>query len=246
MYSQKIRITGNTFTRNVAGVALMFSNRMTMEGNSFSENRGSRTYGLLLKDCGDSEFRYNRFTDNTVGLFLDGSNRNLFEKNLVAENGWGAILFSSSEANVFTRNAFLDNDLQVSLDMRRTKNRMDAEGVGNYWSDARPYDLDGDGRGDAPHCPVGFFAFISKQYPDLTVFAGSPAVLALDLAQRTLPALQPTELADPHPALEAETLPPFDGPRVPAAPAPASRAAGLGLFATLAALSGSALLFRAR
>jgi len=244
MYSQKISIRNNAFMHNTAGVALMFSNRMTMKGNMFSHNQGSRTYGLLLKDCSDSEFKDNRFTENTIGLFLDGSNRNRFENNVFAENGWGVIAFSSSESNVFTRNAFLDNDLQVALDMRRTKNRMDDNGVGNYWSDARPYDLDGDGQGDAPYCPVGFFAFISKEYPDLTVFAGSPAVLALDLAQRTLPALQPTELADPHPRLSPDALPAFAGPSLPELDEPHPHLAAMGLCAAFAIASGSIFLVR--
>jgi nitrous oxidase accessory protein len=155
---------------------------------------------------------------NTVGLFLDGSNRNTFARNLVADNGWGVILYSSSENNVFTGNAFVGNDLQFSLDMRRTRNRVHDGDTGNFWSDARPYDLDGDGRGDAPYSPVGFFGFISKQYPDLTVFAGSPAVVALDLAQRALPALQPSQLTDPHPLLHPVPLPGFAGPAPEALP----------------------------
>jgi nitrous oxidase accessory protein len=243
MYSQKISIRKNAFLHNTAGVALMFSNRMIMEGNAFSRNQGSRTYGLLLKDCSDSEFTGNRFAENTIGLFLDGSNRNRFENNVFAQNGWGVIVFSSSESNVFTENAFLDNDLQVALDMRRTQNRMDADGAGNYWSDARPYDLDGDNRGDAPFCPVGFFAFISKAYPDLTVFSGSPAVLALDLAQRTLPALEPTQLADPHPCLVPPRMPRYEGPSLnEEAGAVSPHLAAMGLFAGLAILSGSILI----
>lgn len=215
MYSQRNVITRNLFTANTAGTALMFSNRMLMEGNLFAHNRGHRTYGLLLRDCSDSRFVHNRLVDNTIGLFLDGSNRNLFEQNSISESGWGLIAYSSSEENVFTRNNFLDNDYQVSLDMRRTRNRLHKDGVGNHWSDARPYDLDGDGLGDAPHQPVGFFAFVSKQFPDLTVFAGSPAVVALDLAQRSLPALQLTELVDPHPLPRPVPVPAYTGPPLP-------------------------------
>jgi nitrous oxidase accessory protein len=246
MYSQENVLVANTFTRNTAGVALMFSNRMRMEGNLFLHNRGHRTYGLLLRDCSDSDFRYNRLIDNTIALFLDGSNRNRFRENLFAENGWGVIAYSSSEGNTFTRNNFLANDIQVSLDMRRTRNRFEVDGVGNYWSDARPYDLDGDGQGDNPHFPVGLFAFVSKQHPDLTVFSGSPAVVALDLAQRSLPALQLTELVDSRPRLNPDPIPPFEGPAVPASPEGARATAALGLFAALATLSGSTLLFRAR
>lgn len=215
MYSQRNVITANLFTANTAGTALMFSNRMLMEGNLFAHNRGHRTYGLLLRDCSDSRFVHNRLVDNTVGLFLDGSNRNIFTDNTISESGWGVIAYSSSEDNEFTRNNFLDNDYQMSLDMRRTRNRLQVDGVGNFWSDARPYDLDGDGLGDAPHQPVGFFAFVSKQFPDLTVFAGSPAIVALDLAQRSLPALQLTELVDPHPLPAPVWLPPYAGPPLP-------------------------------
>ena len=215
MYSQRNILKDNAFTRNTAGVALMFSNRMRMEGNLFIHNRGHRTYGLLLRDCSDSLFLHNRLVDNTIALFLDGSNRNRFEENLVAENGWGVIAYSSSEDNVFTRNAFLSNDYQMSLDMRRTRNLLYDDGVGNYWDDARAYDLDGDGIGDAPHHPVSLFAFVSKQSPDLTVFAGSPAVLALDLAQQTLPVLQLTDLVDPAPMLRPVTVPPYAGPQIP-------------------------------
>jgi nitrous oxidase accessory protein len=241
MYSQRNEIADNAFVRNTAGTALMFSNRMAMRGNLFLQNRGHRTYGLLLRDCSDSEFVHNRIVDNTIGLFLDGSNRNRFSGNVLSENGWGVIAYSSSENNVFTRNAFLSNDYQMSLDMRRTNNRLSDGGAGNYWSEARPYDLDGDGLGDAPHHPVGFFAFVSKQYPDLTVFSGSPAVVALDSAQRSLPALHPTEMADPHPLLVPPEPPPYRGPAVPGRRGRGNRPL-VGLVAGVLAAGGTAAL----
>lgn len=246
MYSQRNRLERNLLTRNTAGVALMFSNRMLMSGNLFIHNRGHRTYGLLLRDCSDSEFHGNRLVDNTIALFLDGSNRNRFTGNLFAENGWGVIAYSSSESNVFTRNAFLDNDYQVSLDMRRTRNAFAEDGTGNYWSDARPYDLDGDGVGDVAHYPVGLFAFVSKQHPDLTVFAGSPAVLALDLAQRSLPALQRTELCDPSPLLQSPNIAPYHGPALSGDPRPARRPRTSAVLAAgLVTLGGIAVFRRA-
>jgi nitrous oxidase accessory protein len=244
MYSQLNVIEQNTFTRNTAGVALMFSNRMTMRENLFIHNRGHRTYGLLLRDCSDSEFRGNRIIDNTIGLFIDGSNRNRFAGNVLAENGWGVIAYSSSDANVFTGNSFLGNDYQVSLDMPRTGNRFHLDGVGNYWSDARPYDLDGDGIGDVPHSPVSLFAFISKQHPDLTVFSGSPAVLALDLAQRSLPILQPTELLDPGPLLQPVSVAPYSGPAVPPLSDTAPGSTLATAFVALLATAGGATALR--
>ena len=79
MYCQENRLTGNLFTRNVAGCAIMFSNHLVIEGNDFVRNRGSRTYGVLLRDCSDGNFRANRMLDNTIAIFMDNSNRNRFE-----------------------------------------------------------------------------------------------------------------------------------------------------------------------
>jgi nitrous oxidase accessory protein len=187
------------FTRNVAGCALMFSNGLDVIGNAFVHNRGPRTYGLLLNSCSDGEFRDNQLVDNTIGIFMDNSNRNRFERNLVQDNGWGLLLFSSCAGNVVTGNTFLNNDYPVSLDMRRTDNRFDDGRRGNYWSQNAPYDLDGDGISDVPYSPVSAFAFLSKQYPDLAILAASPAVSALTAAERVFPALRPSAAVDRFP-----------------------------------------------
>ena len=199
MYCQENALLGNRFVRNTAGCAIMFSNHLVVTGNDFWKNRGPRTYGLLLRDCSDGEFRDNRIVDNTIGVFLDGSNRNRFHGNLLEDDGWGLFVFSSSASNVFSSNSFTHCDYPVALDMRMTTNRFDDGAHGNYWSDDRPFDLDGDGRSDAPYSPVSAFAFLSKQYPDLSVLAGSPSVAALGVAERVLPALRPSEAVDRFP-----------------------------------------------
>jgi len=201
MYCQDNRLTGNRFTRNVAGCAIMFSNHLEVEKNDFDHNRGPRTYGLLLKDCSSGRFRDNRLVDNTIAVFMDNSNRNRIEGNLLQDNGWGLLVFSSCAGNVVTGNAFINDDYPVALDMRRTSNQFDDGSRGNYWSDHAPYDLDDDGFGDVPHSPVGAFAFLSKQFPDLSVLAGSPAVIALGVAERVVPALRPSEAVDRHPLM---------------------------------------------
>lgn len=201
MYCQDNRIVGNQFVGNVAGCAIMFSNHLEIRGNDFYRNRGPRTYGLLLRDCSAGVFEDNRLVENTVAIFLDNSNRNRIRGNLIQDNGWGVLLFSSCAGNEFANNAFINNDYPVSLDMRRSSNRFDDGHQGNYWSEHAAYDLDGDGDGDVPFAPVSAFAFLSKQYPDLSVLARSPAVAALGVAERVIPALQPSEIVDRHPRL---------------------------------------------
>lgn len=230
MYCQATRLTRSVFERNQAGCAIMFSNHMEVRDNAFRHNRGPRTYGLLLRDCSDGAFADNQVVDNTIGLFLDDSNRNAWSGNLVADNGWGVLLFSSCAGNVFAGNAFVNNDYPVALDMRYSDNRFDDGKRGNYWSEGAAYDLDGDGLGDVPYSPVSTFAFLSKQYPDLTVLAKSPAVAALDVAERVFPALRPSEIVDHHPLLAPPRLARPRG----GAPAPAERRASGSPLAALA------------
>lgn len=224
MYCQATVLEGNQFDHNIAGIAIMFSNRLEVTGNHIVRNRGSRTYGLLLRDCSDGRFVGNQLVDNTVALFLDGSNRNHFEGNLVQDSGWGVLLFASCAKNVFTGNDFIANDHPVALDMRRTDNRFDDGAKGNYWSEAHAWDLDGDGVGDAPYSPVSAFSFVSKQYPDLAVLANSPAVSVLGLAERVFPALTPSNVVDRFPRIA-----PVGGRRAPADAAAGSRAHGFAL-----------------
>lgn len=219
----------NRFTRNVAGCALMFSNHLVVEGNAFVRNQGARTYGLLLRDCSDGHFRANRIAANTIGVFLDGSNRNVFRGNLVQDNGWGVLMFASCARNEFARNDFIQNDYPVALDMRRTNNRFDDGHEGNWWSSNAAYDLDDDGVGDTEHSPVGAFAFLSKQLPDLTVLAQSPAVAALGVAEQMFPALRPSEAVDHFPRVRPVAMPPDSTPRCPATTTPPTRDSARGL-----------------
>ena len=242
MYCQQNHFAQNEVTRDVAGCALMFTNHVEITGNAITRNRGPRTYGLLLRDCSDGRFEGNRLVDNTVAIFMDGSNRNQVAANLVQDNGWGVLLFSSSAGNVFTGNDFINNDYPVALDMRRTDNRFDDGRHGNYWSEAAAFDLDGDGVSDVPFAPVSAFAFVSKQYPDLAVLAKSPAVASLAVAERVFPALRPSEAVDRFPRVRPsnEATPRAAAVRAGAAPRPAWGAATGFAAALLTGLAGLA------
>ncbi len=76
MFSDDCVYEGNTFQANESGVAVMYTRRVRMAGNTFAKNWGGAAYGLLLKDISDSEILDNRFLENTVGLYLEGANRN--------------------------------------------------------------------------------------------------------------------------------------------------------------------------
>lgn len=203
MYCDGGTFQDNRFVANQAGSVLMYSKRIRVENNLFSENRGSIGQGLLFKENNESVVRRNRIFNNTVGMFIDGSNRNQIERNVFAGNGWGLLLFSSSIGNTFRDNAFYSNNYEVAVDARQSRNDF----AGNYWSGYRGYDLNGDGRGDVPYAPVTMFAYLAMQYPDLYAFIGSPAVKALEFAQRVIPALCPSDLRDPAPLMSPPRKP---------------------------------------
>ena len=131
--------------------------------------------------------------------------------------------------NVAAGNTFLNNDYPVALDMRYSDNRFDDGHSGNYWGENEAYDLNGDGLSDVPYSPVSAFAFLSKQYPDLSLLAKSPAVAAIAVAERVFPSLRPSDIVDEHPLIRpaAEAK----------APGRTARAAGHS-WATAAAFGG--------
>jgi nitrous oxidase accessory protein len=67
MFSNETAYMRNTFRRNGAGVAVMYSKGVRMVENRFEDNWGPAAYGLLLKEISESEVTGNRFRRNTVG-----------------------------------------------------------------------------------------------------------------------------------------------------------------------------------
>nr|HPZ89141.1 NosD domain-containing protein [Flavihumibacter sp.] len=61
MFSGSDAYFSNLFRRNGAGVAVMFTNKVTMMNNTFTENWGDAAYGLLLKEISDCTMIGNRF-----------------------------------------------------------------------------------------------------------------------------------------------------------------------------------------
>lgn len=198
MYSDSCLYKDNTFIRNNAGVAVMYTRHVTMRDNTFEHNWGPSSYGLLLKDITDSEVRGNRFHRNTVGIHIEGSNRVLIEHNQLTSNGWGIRLMASSIDNTIARNDFIGNSIAVTTNSRSSFSTFNE----NYWSEYSGYDLDNDGYGDVPFRPVGVFSLVVERNPPALVLMRSLLVDVLDMAERLIPTLTPETLVDKRPAME--------------------------------------------
>jgi len=107
MFSHSNTYTRNRFTKNGAGVAVMYSHHVKMYHNSFDHNWGSSAYGILLKDISDSEIMFNKFEYNSAGIYMEGSNRIKMEQNSFYTNGWALRIQASCTDNVIHRNNFI-------------------------------------------------------------------------------------------------------------------------------------------
>jgi len=198
MFSDSCRYERNTFRANGAGVAVMYSKVIVMDGNDFTGATGSAGYGLLLKDITDGSISRNRFEDNSTGIFLEGASRLEIRDNDFRRNGWAVRLMADAEDSRFRGNIFAGNAFDVSTNSRTL--RSDFEG--NWWDAYRGYDLDRDGTGDVPFRPVRLFALVVEKHSEALLLLRSPVTAVLDAAERVFPVLTPA-LADSRPLMKA-------------------------------------------
>lgn len=201
MFSSGNRYIGNAFRRNGAGVAVMYSRDVLVEGNTFEDNWGAAAYGLLLKDIADSRIEGNTFRRNTVAISSEGSTSLDVVRNRLVRNGWAVRVLASSQQNRFMDNDFIENAFDVTTNSRRNFNTFE----GNHWSRYNGWDLTGDGRGDVPHRPVRLFALLVHRAPAALVLLRSPFLDVLEVAERVAPVLTPETLVDERPRMREVT-----------------------------------------
>ncbi len=197
MYSNDCSYLENRFEGNLAGVAVMYSRRVRMEGNRFADSWGGASYGLLLKEISDATITGNAFYRNTVGIVADGAVRIQATGNTFERNGWGIRLLASTYDGHFERNDFVGNTFDVTTNSFNVQNRFHQ----NYFDSYRAYDLDRDGFGDVPHRPVRLFAVLVERSPQAILLLRSFLVGVLDVAERMIPGVTPSNLADASPAM---------------------------------------------
>lgn len=202
MFSNNDAYIGNTFQDNGAGVAVMYSNKVTMLHNRFLNNWGPAAYGLLLKEISDSRIEGNRFFKNTVGILMEGTSRIKANKNIFQENGWAAKVAASSMDNTFNQNNFLGNTFDVGTNGMLVLNDFN----NNYWDKYEGYDRNRDGMGDVPYHPVSMYSTIIESNPNALMLLRSFMVALLDRAEKALPSLTPENLKDNEPLLKALKL----------------------------------------
>jgi nitrous oxidase accessory protein len=202
MFSNDDNYINNTFNNNGAGVAVMYSHKVKMEGNKFELNWGPASYGILLKDITDSYIHNNTFYKNSVGIHMEGSSRINAFKNVFKENGWGIKVQASCDDNNFYQNNFYGNSFDIATNGTMMLNKF----YNNYWDKYEGYDRNKDGVGDVPYHPVSMYSMIVEQNPNSLILLRSFMVSLLDKAEKAIPSLTPENLTDDKPMIKPNKL----------------------------------------
>lgn len=198
MFSHRDEYRNNVFSKNGAGVAVMYTHSVKMEYNKFEHSEGNSVFGLLLKDISDSEVKQNAFIKNTIAVYLEGVSRTRFEGNIFKLNGYGIRLQANCDDNTFTQNNFLSNTFDLATNGTLVLNNID----GNYWDKYQGYDLNLDQIGDVPYRPVNLYSMVVERVPAAVFLWRSFMVFLLDRAEKALPVITPENLKDNYPRMK--------------------------------------------
>lgn len=199
MYSHENSFSYNTLIDNVAGAAVMYAKKMKFNGNVCAHNRSARAYGILWQDVRHSECFDNLIFDNTIGLYLDHAGFSKIYRNGIISNDVATTILENSEDNNIYGNNFVNNLSMLRLRGRAQKghnNLFYESRRGNYWSDYRGYDLDGDGIGDVSFKLQGVWDYLEAEYPEFRLFFFSPLTTALDMAEKAFPIIETAVTAE--------------------------------------------------
>jgi nitrous oxidase accessory protein len=197
MYSDDCTLRDNRAFDNDVGYALMVSQDLTIANNTAVNNTGRSGHGLLVKSIDDSTITGNHLVGNDKGLFVYNSLRNELTYNLVLANDVGVHLTAGSDEATVHHNSFVDNGRSVWTDLG-TQVVWNAS-AGNYWADATVRDVDDDGISEIRHRPAGLIDRLAREHPLVSVFARSPAVSVIELAESRVPLVEAPGVVDRRP-----------------------------------------------
>ena len=182
------KVNSNMATGNIEGIALWNSSNSEISGNEVSHNY----YGILLSGSNNNTVIDNTVSKNTrseviegfgIGISLGGnSSNNVVAWNDAHRNYNGLEVTKGCQLNVLYCNKAADNSHGLRMDKNWnnliyansfSRNKIDAyenashncwnTTVGNYYSNYKGDDLNGDGIGDSPY-PIAAVDADSKDY----------------------------------------------------------------------------------
>lgn len=202
MFAYRNILLGNVCRRSGVGFALMDGENLIVEENLAEDNR---EHGILLRDTRSSTIRRNRVLRNGQGFFIFSSTENRIENNEISDNTVGVKIWAGAVRNEVRLNVFRANQQQIMY--VGTSDLVWGKPIpGNFWSNYRGWDQNGDGLGDRPHRVDSFTASLTYRYPAASLLVRSPIVELLSRLEEIIPILRVPTIVDQAPLMQA--LPP--------------------------------------
>jgi nitrous oxidase accessory protein len=211
MYAHDSTLEDSELTRNVVGVFVMYSSRLSLRNNRLTGARGPAGVGLGFKESDGATVTGNWLVGDTTGTYLDRTPRTAatpvrFENNHFALNDVALSLHSSEQGLEFSGNVFESN--ATLIEVGGGGDALAAAFRDNFWSDYQGYDLDGNGLGDVPYQVKVLSSELTEREPALRLYAGTPAYALIDIVARAAPVFAARLLlSDPLPRVRTRSAP---------------------------------------
>ncbi len=193
MYSHNNRIQNNLLLNNSVGIFLMYSERTIITGNYIKGNHIGSGMALGMKETSGNQILNNKFIYCVEGIHVDTSPYVLEQINTISNNeiafcGTGIFFHTNQQGNLFRRNYFHNNLLQVYPEVTTASlNKWD----NNYWDDYQGFDRNDDNVGDMPYKLYSYTEHIWDFNRNARFFFGAPILAVLDFLERLAPFSSP-------------------------------------------------------
>lgn len=246
MYAERLLAEGNYFEGNLAGAILMYGGPFDVRNNTILHSKSPSTgFGVVVKDGLRATIEGNVIVANRVGLKIDNGGADSAEgaaailtNNTIAMNQIGVELMTATTAT-FTLNGFVENTVQVVTDGKVHQIDWSADGVGNFWSNYKGYDSDGDGIGDIGFVQGGTIARTLTRSPVILALASGPGFRLLQAVEDRWAPENPVAL-DEYPLMDRRSPAVTGELRPPPAPT------WFGVGGGVVAVASCWVLFRSR
>lgn len=202
VFSPRLKVERNRFSNLGTGIVVLYSRDVELRHNHIEHALTGGGAGIVFKDSDTGIVAHNTVLHCAVGLKVDAPPEPVgvldVHDNRFAHNIVGLYFYGEAGGHRFARNRFDNNLTTVAISGQGAG----AGNVwrGNRWDEYQGFDRDRDGAGDTPHDAWLYADRIWMETPMATFFRNSPLLELLDFLERLAPFSLPYRiLSDPAP-----------------------------------------------